>query len=100
MASLTLPPLAAKAKAEDQIQMYQKRSARDAVSALRCDLGCNWVETSNVSSRRCARLEITAPLEDAIAAKRRIRAFRIIMQIRTYVRVTIRDDVPLGEDHS
>ena len=46
---------------------------------------------SNVSSRRCARLEITAPLEDVIAAKRYPRA---PLSCR-YVRATIRDGIPI-----
>lgn len=45
---------------------------------------------SNVSSRRCARLEITAPPEDVIAAKRYPRA---PLSCR-YVRATIRDGIP------
>lgn len=42
---------------------------------------------SNVSSRRCARLEIIAPPEDVIAAKRYP---RVPLSCR-YVRATIRD---------
>lgn len=61
--------------------VYSLRDASFRVAMRSCS--CNWVETSNVSSRRCARLEITAALPKMRSQSRGVSACSIIMQIRT-----------------